>query len=91
VIGPYDRRSLAMVYDVQQDNLAEMLINLAVLTANPSAGAADRTHQSESLRFRRPWRRLEVGTDATHARRRTGSYPATCGLRPNRFETFFGV
>ena len=29
---------------------------------NPSAGAADRTHQSESMRSHRPWRRLEVGT-----------------------------
>jgi len=47
VIGPYDGRSLAMVYDVQQDNLAEMLINLAVLTASrqpePPTGPTSRS------------------------------------------------
>ena len=46
-IREHDLRSLARVYDVQKDNLAELLVNPGALTADPSAGAADRTHQSE--------------------------------------------
>ncbi len=51
-IREHDLQSLAVAYDVQQDNLTEMLINWGVLTADPSSGAADRTHQSEYLRVR---------------------------------------